>query len=117
MTADEFRKMALALPGVVESAHMEHPDFRVGGRIFASLGYPDEDWGTVILPTEEQAGVVVPAKGAWGRAGSTLVNLKRAKKGSVKEALRAAYEERVRKNGKGKLTTEAQRTRRRATGS
>lgn len=122
MTANEFRKMALALPEVVEAAHMEHPDFRVGGRIFASLGYPDENWGMVILPVEEQARlcheepeVFVPVKGAWGRAGNTQVNLRRAKQASVRAALMAAYEERVRKNGKkkaGKSFTES--TKRRA---
>jgi hypothetical protein len=93
---------------------MEHPDFRVGGRIFASLGYPDGDWGMVILPPEEQRRlskaepeVFVPVKGAWGRAGNTQINLKVAKKASVREALRTAYAERVRKNGKkkgGKVT-------------
>ena len=105
MTVDEFRKMALALPEVVESAHMEHPDFRVGGRIFASLGYPDADWGMVTLPVEEQGRLVgtapevfVAAKGAWGRAGSTQVKLKLARIDILGAALKAAYEERVRKN-------------------
>ena len=117
MTANEFRKMALGLPEVVESAHMEHPDFRVGGRIFASLGYPDEGWGVVMLSPEEQElvcgaepEVFVPVKGAWGRAGNTQVKLKAAKKASVKGALQAAYAERVRKNGKtkqGKSYTES----------
>ena len=51
MTAEEFIKMALALPGVVESAHMNHPDFRIEGNIFASLGYPNDQWGMVKLPT------------------------------------------------------------------
>lgn len=116
MTSNEFRKMALALADVVESAHMEHPDFRVGGRIFATLGYPDESWGVVMLSPEEQKRlceaepeVFVPVKGAWGRAGNTQVNLEAAKKTSVKGALHAAYSERVRKNGKkkaGKSNTE-----------
>ena len=107
MSSDDFRIMALSLPEVVESAHMEHPDFRVGGRIFASLGYPEEGWGVVMLSAEGQKRlceaepeVFVPVKGAWGRSGSTQVNLKAAKKTSVRAALRAAYEERVRKNGK-----------------
>ena len=82
ITAEEFRKMALALPEAVESAHMEHPDFRVGGRIFATLGYPAEGWGVVMLSLEEQKrlckaepAVFAPVKGAWGRAGNTQVNL------------------------------------------
>lgn len=111
--------MALGLAEVVESAHMEHPDFRVGGRIFASLGYPDEGWGVVMLNLEEQKRVCgaepevfVPVKGSWGRAGNTQVNLKVAKKASVKGALKAAHAERVRKNGKkkgGRVTQRAQR--------
>src|SRR5688500_7435865 len=71
------------------------------------VGYAGEHCGMVILPAEEQARVCkeeaevfFPAKGAWGRAGSTQVNLKAAKKASVRAALRAAYEQRVRKNGK-----------------
>src|SRR5688572_15882185 len=107
MTANEFRESALSLPGVVESAHMEHPDFRVGGRIFASLGYPDAEWGMVTLPVEEQGRLVetapevfVRASGAWGRAGSTQVKLKLARIDVLGSALKAAYEERVRKNAR-----------------
>lgn len=50
MTAVEFRKAALALPGVIESAHMNHPDFRTEGEIFATLGYPNDQWGMVKFP-------------------------------------------------------------------
>ena len=107
MTAEDFRKMALSFTDALESAHMEHPDFRVGGRIFATLGYPDEGWGVVMLSPEEQRRlceaepeVFVPVKGAWGRSGSTQVNLELAKKTRVRAALQAAWEERVRKNGK-----------------
>jgi hypothetical protein len=107
MTAIEFRTMALALPEAVESAHMDHPDFRVGGRIFATLGYPAEGWGVVLLSPEDQKQfcaadreTFVPVKGAWGRAGNTQVNLKAATKTIVRDALRAAWQERVRKNAK-----------------
>jgi hypothetical protein len=82
MTAAEFRRIALSMPQASESAHMNHPDFRVDGKIFATLGYPDKDHGMVILPPEEQERLVrtqptafVPAKGAWGRQGSTCVRL------------------------------------------
>ena len=82
MTPAEFRSVALALPEVVESQHMSHPDFRVGGKIFATLGYPDEGHGMVILPPEEQARLIkahpnifAAAKGAWGKGGSTTVRL------------------------------------------
>jgi hypothetical protein len=109
ITPNEFRKWALELPDAVESAHMDHPDFRVGGRIFATLGYPDEHHGVLMLSPEHQKPlceaapeVFSPAKGAWGRSGSTQVNLKAANKTIVRPALQAAYKERVRKNGKKK---------------
>ena len=54
MTPDDFRKLALSFPEAIESAHMRHPDFRVGGKIFATLGYPDGDHGMVVLPPGEQ---------------------------------------------------------------
>jgi len=73
MTPKEFRKSALSFPEAEESSHMGHPDFRVKGKIFATLG-PDEDWGMVKLTSEQQAPVVKeqpavfqPASGAWGR--------------------------------------------------
>jgi hypothetical protein len=86
MKAETFRRAALALPGAVESAHMNHPDFRVGNRIFATLGYPDGSWGMVKLPPEEQHRLIEampetfkPAAGAWGRQGSTMMRLANAK--------------------------------------
>jgi hypothetical protein len=86
MTADAFRRAALALPGAIESEHMHHPDFRVHNRIFATLGSPDTGWGMVKLPPDEQHKLLEampetfqPAAGAWGRQGSTLVRLARAK--------------------------------------
>ena len=98
MTHDGFRRLALALPEAVESAHMAHPDFRVGGKIFATLGYPDANWGMVKLTTEQQEmfmrvapNVFVPAKGAWGRAGSTTVQLKRVTAAVLRDALDAAW--------------------------
>ena len=97
MTADEFRQIAIGLPGAVESQHMNHPDFRVGGKIFASLGAPDEEWGMVKLTPEEQANhiekapaVFSPCNGAWGRQGCTNVDLASAKKTMLREALKAA---------------------------
>jgi hypothetical protein len=98
MTASEFRKIALSLPEATESAHMNHPDFRVRGKIFATLGYPDKNSGMVILPSRSQEEFVfaepkvyLPAKGAWGRKGATIVHLKSAKAASVKKAMRAAW--------------------------
>jgi len=54
MTANEFRRLALSLPEVAEAAHMGHPDFRVAGKIFATLGYPQSGWGVVCLTPEQQ---------------------------------------------------------------
>ena len=79
MTANDFRRMALALPETAENAHMDHPDFRVCGKIFATLGYPAKGWGMVKLTPEQQhyftrrtiPTVFVPVKGAWGRRGAT----------------------------------------------
>ena len=78
MTAEDFRRLALSMPDASEVGHMGHPDFRVGGKIFATLGYPDETWGT-LKPPEQQAAVVaseprvfVAVKGGWGRRGRAV---------------------------------------------
>ena len=98
MTPAQFREIALALPDAEEQCHMDHPDFRVGGRIFASLGYPDAAWGMVkLFPAQQSAYVTadpktfVPVKGAWGKKGYTNVLLKSASKRKVQEALYAAW--------------------------
>lgn len=97
MTVDEFRKLALSLPEAIEKEHMNHPDFRVGGRIFASIG-PDEEWGMVKLTPEQQqaflgdkSGAFRPASGTWGKHGSTLVTLDKADEAVVEQALLAAW--------------------------
>jgi hypothetical protein len=97
MTADEFRNLALELPGTVESAHMNHPDFRVGGKIFATLG-PREEWGMVKLTPEQQSAFVEaepaafePVKGSWGVKGATKVNLESAHEPGVSRALDTAW--------------------------
>lgn len=97
MTADKFRSLALEIPGAVESSHMDHPDFRIRGRIFASLGYPDEDHGMVKLTPEQQRdfikkapSVFAPCAGAWGRQGSTTVKLAAGKVNLLRAALKAA---------------------------
>lgn len=102
MTEAEFRAMALSLPGAVEASHMDHPDFRVGGKIFATLRYPGPGWGMIALTPDEQSlivqaepGVYAPVKGAWGRGGATMVDLKAARKRSVRTALAAAWRRRA----------------------
>ena len=97
MTTDDFRKMALEISNAIERSHMSHPDFRLAGRIFASLGVPDENWGMVKLTPEQQRAfiknepkVFKPASGAWGRQGYTNVYLPAAKAVVLRSALDAA---------------------------
>jgi hypothetical protein len=119
MTPKEFRKLALGLPEAVESSHMQHPDFRVGGRIFATLGHPNSDWAMVKLTPDEQELFVQldpkgfePVPGGWGRQGATRVLLKSAKKAVVRDALRAAWRVRASKNPVTRSTTSASPRRR-----
>jgi hypothetical protein len=98
MTADQFRKLALSLPETVEAAHMGHPDFRVGGRIFATLGYKDARTGMVKLTVEQQLlfiartpEVFAPVPGGWGRKGATEVRLRAATRSIVLPALETAW--------------------------
>jgi len=99
MTPADFRRIALSFPETVESAHMDHPDFRVGGKIFATLGYPDKQWGMVKLPPDLQAKfyeaqpeVFVPVNGVWGKGGATRVRLKPVEKADLERAMRAAWQ-------------------------
>jgi len=98
MTPVEFRQLALSLPEAVESAHMGHPDFRVGGKIFATL-HPGGERGMVKLSPQQQSlfvatesQVYFPVNGAWGRHGCTFVRLANASEPSVKQALFAAWQ-------------------------
>jgi hypothetical protein len=98
MTADEFREIALSLPEATEGAHMGHPDFRIRGKIFATLSVPDEGWGMVKLTPEQQAKLVrakpavfMPVKGGWGERGATNVSLEPANEKTVREALLIAW--------------------------
>ncbi len=102
MTADQFRRLALSLSGSEEHAHHHHPDFRVQGKIFATLGYPDATRAMVILTPEQQAEflhdypeVFAPAAGAWGRSGSTTICLPKAKKALLQPAVQAAWQKAV----------------------
>ena len=99
MTAADFRRLALSLPGTEEHAHMDHPDFRIGGKIFATLAYPNKGYGMVKLLPDQQAAFVAadpqmftPVKGAWGKQGATSVCLKAASPNRVSEALALAWE-------------------------
>ncbi len=118
MTPDAFRALALALPGAAESSHMGHPDFRVGGKVFATLGYPRAGFAMVALTPEEQAAFVAlrpqtfaPAAGAWGRGGATTVDLGTATKAVVRAALEAAWRARSHRPGGGRMKTAPRRRR------
>ncbi len=98
MTTEEFRSVAFAMLAVSESAHMGHPDFRVGGKIFATLGYPDERFGVVMLGPQEQENFLrshpsafAAAKGAWGRRGSTPVRLDAVDAATLRKAIGTAW--------------------------
>jgi hypothetical protein len=100
-SADDFRRLALSFPGAEERAHMDHPDFRVGGRIFATLGARGPEWGMVALLPEQQEDFMslspafTPAAGAWGRGGSTLVELATVPDDLLEAALAAAWRRRA----------------------
>lgn len=98
MTPADFRRLALQLPEAAEQEHMDHPDFRVRGKVFATLGWPDAAWGVVKLAPEEQAiriqaqpDVFEHVPGAWGRRGYTKVKLSTADEQALRSALRAAW--------------------------
>lgn len=106
MTVDAFRELALGIRAAVEAAHMGHPDFRINTKIFASLGYPDAGWGTILLTPEQQRAFMAahpatfsPVKGYWGEKGATQVRLALADPAAVDEALSTAA--RTKANGGG----------------
>jgi hypothetical protein len=102
MTAQDFRRIALSFPGVVEASHMGHPDFRVNQKVFATLGYPGRGWAMVKLTPVQQEWLVraepeifSPVPGKWGESGCTNVKLREAGKDLVKEALATAWRNRA----------------------
>jgi hypothetical protein len=101
-TPDDFRRIALSFDGAVEGSHRGHADFRVNGKVFATLGYPDAAWAMVQLMPEQQEDFMAlapeafrPANGAWGRQGSTLVRLDAVEIEVLESALRAAWRRRA----------------------
>lgn len=97
-TASDFRRIALSLPETEERKHMNHPDFRVAGKIFATLAYPNKQFGIVKLTPIQQEdfvashpGAFKPVNGAWGRKGCTSVVLSNANKRTLREAILAAW--------------------------
>ena len=109
MNAADFRRIALSLEGAEEGSHMGAPDFRVGGRIFATLASQKEGYGNLMLTPEMQADFVgeapevfLPIRGGWGRMGMTHIRLAKASEDVLTGALRAAWKLPVEKNGRKK---------------
>jgi hypothetical protein len=105
MKATDFRRIALSLEGAEEGSHMGAADFRVGGRIFATLASEDKGFGNLMLTPELQAQFVeelpevfLPIHGGWGRMGSTHIRLAKANEDVLTGALRTAWKLRVEKN-------------------
>jgi hypothetical protein len=114
MTADDFRRIALSLEGAEEGSHMGATDFRVGGRIFATLAAEKQGYGNLMLTPEQQAAFVaeeptvfLPVPGGWGRNGATHLRLSAANEDLLAGALRTAWKLRIEKN---KQTVEKSRS-------
>jgi hypothetical protein len=107
MEIDDFRRIALSLPGAEESSHMGQPDFRVGGKIFATLASAKQGYGNLKLTPEQQTAFVgempevfLPIPGGWGRMGMTHIRLAAASEDVLTGALQAAWKLRAEKNSK-----------------
>jgi hypothetical protein len=105
MDANDFRRIALSLEGAEEGSHMGATDFRVGGRIFATLASQKEGYGNLMLTLEQQTlfveelpDVFLPIKGGWGRMGATHIRLAAANEDVLAGALRTAWQLRIEKN-------------------
>ena len=116
MNAADFRRIALSLQGAEEGSHMGAPDFRVGGRIFASLASQHQGYGNLVLTPEQQAifveelpEVFVSIPGGWGRMGMTHIRLAEANEDVLAGALRKAWQLRMEKNAKPKKRTPRRR--------
>jgi len=109
MTPSDFRRIALSLEGAEEGSHMGAVDFRVGGRIFATLAMVDQGYGNLMITPELQAEFIaerpdlfLPVHGGWGRNGATHIRLAPADEDTLRGALLTAWKLRVEKNGRAK---------------
>jgi hypothetical protein len=107
MTAADFRRIALSLEGAEEGSHMGAADFRVGGRIFATLAMQAQGYGNLMLSPEQQAefvadqpDVFLPIPGGWGRNGATHIRLAQATEDQLRGALHTAWKSRLERNVK-----------------
>jgi len=111
VNAEDFRRLALSLEGAEEKSHMGSPDFRVGGRIFATLASQSQGYGNLMLNLDQQASFVeelpevfLPIAGGWGRMGCTHIRLAKATEDVMRGALLTAWKLRVEKNAKTRRT-------------
>jgi hypothetical protein len=102
VTAAGFRRLALRLPEAMEGSHFGNADFRVGGRIFATLALESEGYGVLLLTPDQQSGMVEeageifsPVPGGWGRQGATRVRLAKVAPDILEAALRMAWRRRA----------------------
>ena len=107
MKAADFRRIALSLEGAEEGSHMGAADFRVGGRIFATLSSQKQGYGNLMLTPEQQAAFVeelpevfVPIAGGWGKMGMTHIRLAMANEDVLRGALHTAWKLRLEKNAR-----------------
>lgn len=110
MTLSDFRRIALSLEGAEEGSHMGAADFRVGGRIFATLASVNQGYGNLMLTPEHQAAflaerpdIFLPIHGGWGRMGATHIRLAEADEDTLAGALRTAWKLRLEKNGAARM--------------
>jgi len=120
MTIDDFRRIAMSFEGAEEGSHMGAADFRVGGRIFATLASAKQGYGNLMLTPEQQASFVeemnnvfLPVHGGWGLNGATHIRLAAATEDVLSGALQAAWKVRVEKNAKTRSPAGAKKSRRR----
>jgi hypothetical protein len=116
MDAEDFRQMALSLDGAEEGSHMGSPDFRVGGRIFATLAMEHQGFGNLMLSTELQRTLIAEAPevflaipGGWGRMGCTHIRLADATPEQMLKGLHAAWNLRVEKNSRSRSSRRRRR--------
>jgi YjbR len=109
MTIEDFRRIALSFEGAEESSHMGNPDFRVEGKIFATLASQSQGYGNIKLTPDQQAAfiaelpeVFIPIAGGWGKTGMTHIHLANATEDVLTGALHTAWTLRVEKNASTK---------------
>ncbi len=109
MNAEDFREMALSFDGAEEGSHMGAPDFRVGGRIFATLAMQHLGFGNLMLSPELQQALIaeapevfLPIPGGWGRMGCTHIRLAEASPQQMLKGLEVAWSLRMDKNNRSR---------------